>query len=141
MILLSNATEQTLQPGQSAVFGLVILHTGCAECYRINSGAVNLKASGALYEIKFNANVGTLTANDPVQLAIALENSPLLETTMISTPATATTADTPVLNNISAETIVKTCCCNGSDAVTIINTGENPVVIGVNPKLAIKRVA
>ena len=33
------------------------------------------------------------------------------------------------------------CCNGGRGAVTVINTGTNPVTVGANPCLSIKRVA
>ena len=136
MIVLSNSNAQTLLPGQSATFNVVVLHTGCGECYRPNSGVVNLAGKGSIYEISFGGNIGTETAGDAAQLAIALDNSPLLETTMISTMAAV--GD---LNNVSRGTYVKTCCCNSANAVTVINTGSTTVNLDANPLLKIKRNA
>ena len=137
MIVLSNTIAQTIQPGQSLTFNYTVLHTGCAECHREGSGAVGLRAGNSVYDISFGANIATATASAPVQLALAIDGSPLLETTMISTPSQAN-----VFNNVSRETRVSTCCCNGGrGAVTVVNTGTNPVTVGANPRLSIKRVA
>ena len=136
MIVLSNSNAQTLLPGQSATFNVVVLHTGCGECYRPNSGVVNLAGKGSIYEVSFSGNIGTETAGDEAQLAIALDNSPLLETTMISTMAAV--GD---LNNVSRGTYVRTCCCNSANAITVINTGSTTVNIDENPLLKIKRNA
>lgn len=135
MIVLSNSNAQVLLPGQSATFNIVVLHTGCGECYRPNSGVVNLTGKNSIYEIGFSANVGTTTAGDAAQLAISVDNSPLLETTMIST---MTAVDD--LNNVSACTLLKTCCCS-ANSITVINTGDTTVNLGANPLLKIKRYA
>lgn len=136
MILLSNSTEQTLDPGQSATFDTVIMHTGCAECHRANSGAVNLKANNAIYEIKFTGNIGAATAGDDAQLAITVDSSPLLETTMIH--PTAAAGD---LNNVSCDTALRTCCCAGAETALVTNTGSTQLNLGANPLFFIKRVA
>lgn len=134
MIVLSNTTEQTLQPGQSITFNTVVQRTGCDVCFRNNSGAVGLKAVPGAYDISFNANVGGTTAAAPVQLSIELGGAPLAETTMISTPAAV--GD---LNNVASSTRVKTIEGLGN-SVTVTNTGANPIVIGANPALTIGRV-
>lgn len=137
MIVLSNSTDQTLQPGQLATFNLTVLHTGCAECHRDNTGAVGLRANNAVYAIDFHCNVSGATAALPLQLAIAMNGAPLLETTMISTPSAA-----DVFNNIGTSTKISTCCSQGGGGfVTVMNTGVNPVTIGANPNLTIKRDA
>lgn len=123
MIVLSNTTEQTLQPGQSITFNTVVQHTGCGESFRNNSGAVGLNAPCAVYEVAFNANVGGTTAAVPVELSIAIGGSPLTETAVISTPAAV--GD---LNNVSASTYLKT--ERGlSNSISVQNTGANPIVI------------
>lgn len=134
MIVLSNSVAQTISPGQSVTFDTIVMHTGNAECFRLNSGAVRLRFKNAIYEVYFGANIGAI-AEGTAQLAIALDGSPMLETTMIS--QTAAGGD---LNSVGRETAVPTnCCCNGS--ITIINTGTDDVNIGANPNLYIRRVA
>lgn len=122
MIVLSNTTAQTIQPGQSITFNQVIKKTGCGESFRINTGSVGLRVN-AQYEVSFNANVGGTTAATPVQLAIAIGGAPLTETTMISTPAAV--GD---LNNVAASTVVGT-LSGISNAITVTNNGTTPVVI------------
>lgn len=68
------------------------------------------------------------------QLAIGVNGSTLVETTMISTTAAA--GD---VNNVAKNTAVRTCCC-GQEAVTITNTGTTTVVVE-NPSLFIKRLS
>lgn len=134
MIELSNTMTQTINPGQALTFDATILKTGCAEAHRTNSGIVTLRADCAIYEVHFAANVSG-TAAGPVQLAIALDGEPLVETTMISTVAAA--GD---LNNVATATLVKTGCgCCGR--ITVVNNGLSIVVVGANPALFVKRVA
>ncbi len=135
MIILSNSIAQTVLPGQSLSFDTSILKTGCAECHRAGSGAVNLTAKNSIYEIKFTGNIGA-TAEGTAQLAISANGSPLDETTMIS--QTAAAGD---LNNVGCDTALKTCCCNACESITVINTGTNELNIGSDPCLFIKRIA
>lgn len=134
MLILSNSIAQVLNPGQAATFDTIVLKTGCAECFRPNSGAVRLKFKEAMYEVEFGANIGA-TAEGAAQMAIAFDGGPLLETTIIS--QTAAAGD---LNNVNRETAVKTDCCNPG-SLTIINTGETPINIGANPIFKVKRIA
>lgn len=134
MIILTNNASQELAPGQSLTFNTEILHTGCAECHRIGSGAVTLRMSQAIYDIFFKANIGSTTAATPAQLTMFLNGSPMTETAMVST----TTAVGDV-NNVACETGVRTCCC-GPETLTIVNNGETTVVVE-QPLLKIKRVA
>lgn len=136
VIVLSNTIAQTLAPGQSLTFDTVVMHTGCAECYRKNTGSVILRAKNAIYECNFDANIGSDTAATDAQLALALDNSPILETTMISTTTTA--GD---LNRVSCDTPVKTFCSGGGDTITVVNTGTTTINVGANPSLFIKRIA
>lgn len=134
MIVLSNSVAQTLAPGQSATFDTIVSHTGNAECFRPNSGAVRLRCRNAIYDVEFGANIGT-TAPGAAQISVYFDGAPLLETTMIS--QTAVAGD---LNNVNRKTSVNTCCCNGG-AITVINTGTTEITIGTNPILYIGRVA
>lgn len=134
MIILSNTAEQTVQPGQPITFNEVILHTGCGEYHRQNTSLVKMRAVG-IYEIHFNANVGSATAATPVSLVVEVDAAPLPETAMSNTPAAVTDR-----NSVSASTAVKNCQCdNGS--VTVINTGTTPITIAANPALFIHRIA
>lgn len=134
MIVLSSSVEQTVQPGQSVVFDTVVQKTGCAECHRNNTGTVMLRDKGGTYEVHFSGNVGSETAATPVQLALALSAAPLAETTMISTPAAV-----GELNSVSTATLLKNCCCE-CERVSVMNNGVNPVVLGANSSLFVKRV-
>lgn len=132
MIELSNSTAQTLTSGQSVIFDATILKTGCHETHRRNSSLVNLRGGGT-YELHFAANVSG-TAAGPVQLTLALDGEPLIETTMISTVGAA--GD---LNNVATGTLVKT-DCGCCTTVSVVNNGTEPVVIGADSSLFIKRV-
>lgn len=137
MIILTNTVSQELAPGQSLIFDTTVMHTRCnnrkAECHRVGSGSVTLQFPNSIYEIDFSANVGA-TEPGVAQLAIGVNGSTLVETTMISTTAAA--GD---VNNVAKNTAVRTCCC-GQEAVTITNTGTTTVVVE-NPSLFIKRLS
>lgn len=133
MIILTNTASQELTPGQSLVFNLDILHTGCAECWRAGSGTVTLRMQQAIYDVDFSANIGG-TAAGAAQLVLTLNGSPMTETTMIST--TAAVGD---MNRVSCATGVRTCCC-GPENVIVTNNGETTVLVE-NPLLKIRRVA
>lgn len=133
MIELSNSNAQTLSAGQSAVFDTVILHTGCTECYRKNSGAVNLTRKNTVYEISFSCNIGTTAADGTGEIGITLDGSPLPET--IGIVSTVAGGD---LNSVSGETFVKTCCCGGTNTIMLTNTGTADINVAANPRLSIK---
>lgn len=134
MIVLSNTTAQTLQPGQAITFNNKILHTGCGECHRANTSSVKMRANG-IYVATFSGNIGGATAATPVQLSIQVGGETLPETTMISVPAAAND-----LNNVSATTILRN-CCGDYDRLTVVNTGTVPVIVDANTAFAIRRVA
>lgn len=131
MIVLSNSTAQTLSPGQSMTFDEFLLHTGCGECWRKNTGSVKLRSNG-VYEIHFSANVDGATAEGPVELALSLGDAAMPETTMISSVTG--------VNNVATATAIKN-CCGDYDRVSVKNTGTTTVTISANPVLYIKRVS
>lgn len=133
MVVLSNTTAQTLQPGQSLAFDRLVTHSGCGECAR-SGGPVSLRFGGSTYRIAFHGNVTGATAAEPVELSISVGGAPLAETEMIYTPAAA-----DAVGNVGAETYLST--CNGGDSVTVTNTGENPIVVSPNTALTIIRTA
>lgn len=135
MIVLSNTNAQVLAAGQSATFNVVILHTGGGECYRQNSGSVNLVQNNAVYYVSYNCNIGGTAAGD-AQIALSLDGSPLSETTQ--KVVTATAGD---LEGVSANTFVKTCCHGFAGTITLTNTGTTAINLDKNPKLSVKRVA
>lgn len=134
MIELSNTSALTLAPGQALTFDSVLLKGGCVESHRANSSIVTLKAKCAIYEIHFAANIAG-TAAGPIQLSIELDGEPLAETTMISTPTAAASA-----NNVATATLIRTdsTCCG---RVAVVNTGTSDVVVSPNAALFVKRVA
>lgn len=132
MITLSNLTAQTLAPGQALVFDDVVLHSGCGECHRKNTGSVKLRANG-VYVVNYGANVSSATAGAPVQLSLQIGGATLRETTAI---ATSSVAD--AVTNIFRETQLKN-CCGDYDRITLVNTGTNPVIVGEGAVLNIRR--
>lgn len=137
MIVLSNTTAQTIPVGQAITFNTTILHTGCAESQRANSGIATIRSNG-IFAVAFSANVSGATAGTPVQLNIQLNGDSLLETTMISTPSAA-----DALNNVATQTRVATgngCGCGNQVQITVVNTGTTDITVQ-NPNLSIQRVA
>lgn len=132
MVILSNTTEQTLEPGQSLTFNRLVGQSGNGECAR-SGGPIGLRYSGT-YRIAFHGNVTGATAAEPVQLSIAVGGAPLAETTMIYTPAAAN-----AVGNVGAETYVRTCGCGNN--ITVTNTGANPIIVSPNTALTIIRTA
>lgn len=129
MIVVSNTTAQTVEPGDTLVFNEVIMRRGNCECHRKGSGSVKLRSNG-VYEIHFSANIDGATADAPAQLALNLGESPLLETTMTSS-ATG-------VNNVATTTALFN-CCGDYDRVSVKNIGTVPVTISPNPSLVIHR--
>lgn len=134
MIVLSNLTAQTIQPGQFVTFDRVIVKTGNCECYnRQLPTSVKLKARGGVYGLGFSGNITSATAGEALQLAIAVAGQPLIETAMNSTPAAAND-----LNNVSTETrfVVS---CDDLDRVSVMNTGATEVTLAPNSAFVIDR--
>ena len=134
MVLLSNTTEQVLQPGQSITFDQLRAWSGNGECAR-SGGPIGLRFPGATYRIFFKGLVTGATAAAPVQLAIALGGAALAETTMIETPAT-----TGAVGTVAAETYVRTCGSSGN-TITVTNTGTNPITVEPNSTISVIRTA
>lgn len=135
MIQLSNTTAQTIVPGGSVTFDIVMLHTGCGECFnRQIPKSVKLCGKG-IYELHFSANITASAAATSLQLAMAVGGQPLVETVMNATPAAA--GD---LVNVSRSTLFDNCCCD-MDRISIVNTGTAPVTIAPNSNFYVKRVS
>ncbi len=137
MIELSNSTDQTIEPGEIAIFDTTLLHTGCGECHRKNTGVINLTAKNScnkkpVYEIFFNGNVGGAAGTQP-NLVVGLGVSTLPETTMTAT----ITAATDVFN-VGAHTLL-TDCCDSFDSLSIRNVGTTPVTLKANPAFTVLR--
>lgn len=135
MIKVSNAAAQTLQPGAAVTFDKtpVPLRTGCGECFNASlPQSVKLCARG-VYRISFSGNISADAATTPIQLAIAIGGTPMLDTVMKATPAAA--GD---FVNVSVSTIIKNCCCD-LDRVSVVNSGTNPLTLDANSNLNIAR--
>lgn len=134
MIILSNSIAQTLAPGQSLVFDVTVLKTGCnTECHRNGSAPVTLNKSG-IYDISVKANV-TAEQEGTVELAVMASGGELAETLMVSTPAAV--GD---INTIACNTALRPCGCCG-EAITLQNVGTIPVVVSPGACLFVKRIA
>lgn len=133
MITLTNPSAQTVQPGQIVTFTTVDSKTGCSECYRNGTNSVKLRSNGR-YEVTYAANVSNAVANQAIQLSIALSGTIMPISTAIEAPATA-----GVLTNMTRTVRVNNCCCD-FDRITLVNSGTNPINLGPNPMLYIRRV-
>lgn len=134
MIVLSNTTAQTLQPGQAITFDIVSLHTGTGECHRRGTSSVKMKNHG-VYEVSFSGQITAGTAAQTPQLNIALGGDILAETIMRYTVPTA-----GYVGNVATSTFVKNCCCD-YDRLTVVNTGTVPAIIDPNTSFKVKRVS
>lgn len=134
MIEVSNLATQTLQPGQSITFDKVLLRTTCgSECYNPQvPTSIKLGAKG-IYELHFNGNITSDTAGTAVQLAMTIGGTPLVETAMNATIATAN-----ALANVSTSTLLRNCCCD-LDRVSVTNVGTTPVTVAQNANFYIVR--
>lgn len=134
MINLSTTAAQTLAPGQSILFDLTVLHTGCAESHRRGSGVVSLSKCGAIYNVDFSADLGA-TAPGVAQLSVMLDGEAVAEGAMTS--VTAAAGD----RNSVAKPGLKVCvpgrCCA---RVGVTNTGATTVTVD-NVLLSVNRVA
>lgn len=132
MIVLSNSALQTIAPGQTVNFDVVSLHTGNAEFHRNGFPSIKLRCKG-IYEVNFSANI-TNESTGSVQLAIALDGTPIPQSVMISTPDTA--GDT---NNIAKTILVQNCC--GCAQLTVTNNGTTTVTLEPNSVFYVARKA
>ena len=146
MIVLSNSAAEVIPVGGAVTFNLTVLHTGCdangcsgSEYHRQNSGAVRLRGKSrccpSIFDVFFKANVTSATAGTEVQLAIAIDGTPLAETTMLETIDTANSFE-----NMATRTALKV--CPGEDVtLSVTNTGTTPVTIDANSVLYVRRIA
>lgn len=132
MILLSNSTTQTVQPGEAITFDLETFKSGCCECHRQGSSAIKLKKCG-VYELMFTGNVGG-AAVGTVQLQMEAGGEVLPETTIIVTEDTVGSLD-----NVASHTFFRN-CCGDYDRITIVNTGTVAAVIDANSAFTAKRL-
>lgn len=133
MTVVSNTTAQTLQPGESITFDVVVLQTGSAECFRVGTSSVKMKTNG-IYDVIFTGNVAALTAATTVNLMITMGDDRLPETAM-----TATSTAAGDVNNVAGGTKIKNDCCD-YDRLRVTNVGTVPVVVAANSRFDIKRV-
>lgn len=134
MILLSNATTQTLAPGQALSLKKIFKSKNGCECFNEQAPASVKLCSKGTYEVSFSGNI-TGAANAALQIAIAIGGQPLVETAMNASPAVAN-----ALQNVSTLTFVRNCCCD-LDRLSIVNTGTVPVTIAQNSAFAIHRLS
>ena len=136
MIEVSNLTAQTLQPGQAITFDKLLHKSGNCECWSSQlPTSVKLRAGcNAVYDIEFAGNISGAAATT-LQLAIAVQGQPLVETAMNSTPSTA---DVP--NNVATGTYLKMGCAD-LDRISVVNNGTAEVTVAPNSNLRIRRVA
>ena len=134
MIVLTNTSDQTVSSGGVITFNSVVLHTGCAERYRENTGMVKLANSG-IYEVQFHGNVSSDTADTTVELTVMISGAELAETEMLYTPSTA-----DIYGNVSAATAVRN-YCGDYDSITVQNTGSADILVAAGCCLFIKRIA
>lgn len=135
MLIVSNTAEQTVAPGQTVIFTIPTFNTKrCPhfEFFRIGTGGITVVPG--TYKVSFGANVSGATAGTPVQLSIALDGSPLVDTTMISTPSVAND-----FNSVYRSTTVNVPCQTGSASFTVTNTGTTDIIIGANPQFEVIR--
>lgn len=146
MIVLSNSAAEVIPAGGTVTFDLTVLHTGCdpngcggSEYHRQNSGAVRLRGKSrccpSIFDVFFKGNVTTATAGTEVQLAIAIDGTPLAETMMNETIGMANS-----FKNMAAMTALKV--HPGKDvSLSVTNTGAVPVTLDANSALYIRRIA
>ena len=131
MIELTNTATQTIPVGGSVTFDRVLLNSGNRECWnRMVPTSVKLRGKG-IYDIEFHGNITSDTAGAVLQLAIAVGDSPIVQTAMNAIPAAA--GD---LVNVSAGTYLRNCCCD-LDRVSVRNVGTTPITIAQNSSLRI----
>lgn len=126
MIELTNTAAQTIPVGGSVTFDRVLLNSGNRECWnRMVPTSVKLRGKG-IFDIEFHGNVTSDTAGAAVQLSVAVGGSPLVQTTMNATISAAND-----IENVSAGTYLRNCCCD-LDRLSVINTGTVPVTLNAN---------
>lgn len=133
MIVLSNTTAQLVQPGQAITFDKIIIHSGNGECHNMQLPKTVKLCKRGIYELHFSANITSATAGDVLQLAIAAEGQPLVETAMNTTIATAN-----ALQNVSTATGYNNCCCD-VDRLSVINTGATAITVAPNTSFMVDK--
>lgn len=135
-MLVLTTTESNIVPvGGTLTFDKVIVSN--SKCSSVNITRL-AKIGNGLHNIHLHANIAAATANTEVSLAIALDGQVQPEAVGI-----ATSVGAGQINNISAETATKICCCRCSCdtiAVTVVNNGAAPVAVSSGATLLINRV-
>ena len=134
-----SATEQTINPGESVIFSITDIPdvTGRIQ-HRGNSGSFMLAGrSGrrrrccccnrnfAQYLVSFGANIGLPEGGTPgsISMAIAIDGSTLIDTTMFSNPSAAETFDN--VGRLTYVPIMNNCC----QSLSVRNTSAVPITL------------
>lgn len=126
MYSVSNSAEQTIEPGGTAVFNVVLQPSyGCAASFNtlLNSFRLNCNT---VYDVSFGGNITGTEAGTPVELSIAVDGVAIPYSEMISTPSAANVFNSvfrtiPIIN------------CREVNRITIVNSGTTAVTLGANP--------
>lgn len=89
MIELSNTTDLTLAPGETATFDTILFNSRCNKNEYFVQGSGRVSVVPGVYKVSFGANIGGTVAATPVEVAINFVGTPLLGGTIETTPAGA----------------------------------------------------
>lgn len=89
MVELSNTTDLTLAPGETATFDTVLFNAKCNKNEYFMKGGSAINVIPGVYRVFFNANVAGTVAAAPVEVAICFTGNPILGGTIETTPAGA----------------------------------------------------
>lgn len=134
-LVYSGTTPQTVAIGQSVVYNVEAVKSGCAERHRAGSAQLTLVKPGR-YLVNFGANIAVPATGGtvgPISLAIALNGEALNGSVMTVTPAAVSE-----FFNVSTQHYVDVpcgCCVT----ITVQNTGASAVDVD-NPNLTAVRV-
>lgn len=139
MEVIGNAL-QTVDVHQNVIFPSTAVPGGNTILHREGSGLVTLRGitnqCRARFRVTFGANIAVPTGGTvgPISLAISLNGEPVVETTMISTPAAV-----EQFNSISRSLFldVPSGCCT---QIAVQNISTEPIEVQ-NASLIIERVA
>lgn len=139
-IAVSNSAVQTVAVNSTITFDTEYLHTGkncncpcnSAETHRPNSNSIRLRCPG-MYDVHFNGNVTSGTADQQLQLNIMVDGVPATGSTMIETVSAA-----DAYENVSA-TIPVYVCPGDNVTITVANTGANAITLGADSNLYVYR--
>lgn len=139
MEVIGNAL-QTVDVHQNVIFPSTAVPGGNTILHREGSGLVTLRGitnqCRARFRVTFGANIAVPTGGTvgPISLAISLNGEPVVETTMISTPAAV-----EQFNSVSRSLFldVPSGCCT---QIAVQNISTEPIEVQ-NASLIIERVA